>query len=135
MNASTSSSCELVPATPLPLHPTASVIPPRFVPVSVFTSCSETGTTLSSVTTTTVLSNTRSHLKLVCPSVCTVVVSCLSSERSSESNDVLNWSLPWKFATTACAEFEPDAGPACRVVAPVVAVDDELLTNIARAEV
>ena len=64
-------------------------------------SCSESGTVSSSVTTTTVPVNIRSHNALDAPSVCAVVTVCLSSERLSESKGpAVNWSLPVKVATT-----------------------------------
>ena len=87
----------------------------------------------SSVTVTVVPVNVRSHNALDAPSVCAVETVCLSSERLSESEGpAVNWALPWNVATTGGEVFENSAAPACRVVAPVVAVDDELLTNIAR---
>ena len=99
-------------------------------------SCSESGTVSSSVTTTTVPVNIRSHNALVAPSSCAVVTVCLFSRRvSPEEAEPVNWSLPTKVAITGGEVLDYCAAPACRSVAPVVAVDDELLTNIARLDV
>ena len=98
-----------------------------FTPIAI----SESGTVSSSVTMTTVPVNVRSHFALDAPSVCATVTVCLSSESvSPEEAEPVNWLLPMKVATTGGEVLENAAGPACRVVATVVAADCDVTVPV-----